>query len=373
MSTPAFQFPDTSELLSPALVIFKDRVEHNIRVMLDIAKGASRLRPHCKTHKMPEVTKLELAAGITKHKAATFGECEMLADAGVTDIFLSYNLVGPNIGRAVAFRKKYPHVLLCVTADDFDCLRQLSAAMAAAGQSIQVAVDLNMGLNRTGIEIGDPAFELYRQVVELPGVEPGGFHCYDGHLQHRDVAERKTAVSPVWEKIQALKGRLVAQGWPVPRIVAGGTGTFPVYAAYDDPLIELAAGTTIFHDTGYGDQFPDMPAFQHAALLLTRVISRPAPGWMTLDAGNKAVSPDQPFETRVRLLADPQAKVIRHNEEHLSLQSSVADNYKPGDVLWGVPRHICTTTYLYPWVYVSENGQVTGKWEVRARDRQITI
>jgi len=373
-AAPERVYPDTTELLSPSLVVFKPLVAHNITEMLRIAKAPARLRPHCKTHKMPEVIKMEMAQGITKHKAATFGECEMLADCGVTDIFLSYNLLGPNIARAVRFVQKYPHITFCATADHLVPLKQLSDALTAAGVEMQVAVDLNTGLDRTGVAIGQPAIDLYRQIVELPGVQPGGFHCYDGHNHHPVLTDRQAAVAPLWDRVQTMKAEIVRQGWPIPRLVSGGTGTFPVYAEFEDPLIELAAGTTVLHDTGYGDTFADMPNFVHSALLMTRVISRPAPNIMTLDAGNKAVSPDQPMPTRARLLDIPDAEIQRHNEEHMVVKTSLAERYQPGDVVWAVPRHICTTTYLYPWVYaVDAGGAVLGQWEVRARDRQITI
>src|SRR5581483_9541063 len=101
MSAP--KLVDTSQLLSPSMIVFRDVMERNLRLMIATAKDVNRLRPHCKTHKMAAVTQIELAMGIKKHKCATFAEAEMLADAGVKDIFLAYNLVGPNIDRAVAF------------------------------------------------------------------------------------------------------------------------------------------------------------------------------------------------------------------------------------------------------------------------------
>ena len=95
-----YAISDTSQIYSPALLVYREIVIRNLRRMIDMAGDVSRLRPHCKTHKMPAVTKIELGMGLTKHKCATFAEAEMLADCGVKDIFLAYNLVGPNIGRA---------------------------------------------------------------------------------------------------------------------------------------------------------------------------------------------------------------------------------------------------------------------------------
>ena len=148
---------DTSEIITPALVVFREILVANLDQMISIAGDASRLRPHCKTHKMPDVTRLELSKGIQKHKAATFAEAEMLADAGVPDVFLAYNLVGPNIHRAVEFRRRYPHVAFSVTADHPQPLRTLAEAMQAADLEIDVLLDLDTGQHRTGLPLGEDA------------------------------------------------------------------------------------------------------------------------------------------------------------------------------------------------------------------------
>src|SRR5688500_17524651 len=131
---------DSQQIFSPALVVFRDLLLQNLQLMVKIAGDPQRLRPHCKTHKMAAVTRLELEIGITKHKCATFAEAEMLADAGAKDIFLAYNLVGPNIQRAVRFVEKYPAVDFMVTADHPDPLRQLGSAMVRAGKKIGVVL-----------------------------------------------------------------------------------------------------------------------------------------------------------------------------------------------------------------------------------------
>ena len=132
MMDSKYAIADTSQIFSPALLVYRDIVIRNLQKMIGIAGGVNRLRPHCKTHKMPAVTSIELAMGIEKHKCATFAEAEMLAQCGVKDVFLAYNLVGPNIHRAVRFLSKYPAVTLAVTADDGLMIAELSEAMSAA-------------------------------------------------------------------------------------------------------------------------------------------------------------------------------------------------------------------------------------------------
>ena len=165
---PAFDFTirDTSQIISPGLVVFPEVVKLNLAEMIRTAGDVTRLRPHCKTHKMIEVTEIQMQLGITRHKCATFAEAEMLAAAGVTDILLAYNLVGPNIQRAVQFRSTYPDVTLIVTADHPAPVQQLSTAMTAANCTIDVLLDIDSGQHRTGITTGDAAIKLYQQIAD---------------------------------------------------------------------------------------------------------------------------------------------------------------------------------------------------------------
>lgn len=367
-----YAIADTSEMLSPSLVIFREVLDRNLQTMIRIAGDVRRLRPHCKTHKMTAVTKLELALGITKHKCATFAEAEMLADAGVKDIFLAYNLVGPNIARAVKFLQKYPDVEFFVTADDAAMIAALSQAMTAAGKSIGVLLDLDSGQHRTGIADPERAAGIYRRLVDSPGIRPAGFHLYDGQNHQRDLAERTAAVLRGWNLAVGLRDEFVKQGWPVPKIVCGGTGSFPVFAKLNDPAIELSPGTCVFHDCGYGAEFPDMD-FQPAALMFTRVVSRPTADRLTCDLGYKAVASDPPKGQRVIFPDLPDSEQVLQNEEHLVLQTPAAEKFHPGDELLAVPKHICPTSALHRYVYVVSGGNVIDRWDVTSRDRQITI
>ena len=150
-STPTIN--DASGIISPAMVVFRDRLLDNIAAMIRIAGDPLRLRPHCKTHKTREVVALQLERGILKHKCATFAEAEMLVEAGVADICLAYNLVGPNIDRAVAFCSAYPDVVFSATADHPDPIRDLGAAMSGAGKQIELLLDIDTGQHRTGIGV----------------------------------------------------------------------------------------------------------------------------------------------------------------------------------------------------------------------------
>lgn len=375
MSFPLPQIDSTilDQLDSPSLLIVADQVRRNIDQMIRTAGSVDRLRPHCKTHKMAEVIRLLLEQGIQRHKAATIAECEMLANAGATDIVFAYNPVGPNIGRVIRFVQQFPNIQFTVTADHRKPLQQLSDAAQSAGVSVGVMLDVDVGLHRTGVRADSPAAaELYQQTHESPGVTPAGFHVYDGH-NHQDALEDRTkAVMDEWPPVLHLRDHCVANGWAVPEILCGGTPTFPVYAKLEDPAVMLSPGTSIFHDAGYGGHFPDL-GFQPAALLVTRVISRPTADRLTLDLGNKAVAADPPKGHRVYFADLPDAAQVVHNEEHLVLETPLAENYQPGDVLLGIPMHVCPTSALHQSVTVVDDGKLIGQWDVTARNRRLTI
>lgn len=360
-------------LHSPSLLVFADRVRINIDRMIATAGSVQRLRPHCKTHKMAEVVRLLLEKGILKHKAATIAEVEMLADVGVLDVVLAYNPVGPNIGRVVALVQKFPTLRLAVTTDHAVPLRQLSEACASAGVKVGVMLDLDVGQHRTGV---DPASELavgiYQLIHELPGIFPAGFHVYDGHQHQESLAERTSAVMEVWPFVLQLKRAVEAKGMQVPELLCGGSPTFPIYAAIDEASIALSPGTSVFHDSGYGDHFPDLD-FVPAAVVVTRVVSRPTPNRVTLDLGNKSVAADPPKGQRVFFPALPGAVQVIHNEEHLVLETPDADRFAPGDVLLGIPTHICPTSALHHEVAVIADDKLVAPWQVTARNRRLTI
>lgn len=367
-----YKIDDATHIITPALIVFREILEENLDKMVDIAGDVSRLRPHCKTHKMREVIELELARGITKHKAATFAEAEMLAEAGVKDVFLAYNLVGPNVERAVKYRERFPDVMFSVTADHQKPLAALGRAMQQAERTIDVLLDVDTGQHRTGLPIGELAINLYQQIVETAGLNPGGLHLYDGQNHQTPLEERRRAVMACWEPAAAFRDELVKRDWPVPRIVAGGTGSFPIFAGIDDPTIECSPGTCVFNDVGYGGMFPDLD-FTPAAVLLTRVISRPTPERITLDLGYKAVASDPPAGGRLRFPDLPDAKEVLQNEEHLVLETSRAGEFEPGDELLAIPRHICPTSALHKEVTVVAGSEVVDHWPVAARDRWLTI
>ena len=369
--------PDVSPQLldsvySPGLIVFADRVRHNIAQMIATAGDVNRLRPHCKTHKMSAVIRLLIDAGVSKHKAATIAEVEMLANCGATDVVLGYNIVGPSVNRVADLLKAFPDLELTVTADDAAALQQLSEKMEAMDLTIGVMLDVDVGLHRTGVPAdSEAALQLYTRITDAPGIRAAGFHIYDGHQRQSDLKDRHAAVTAAWQNVLALKQSCEQQGLKIPELLCGGTPTFPVYATFTEPEISLSPGTSIFHDAGYGSAFPDLE-FAPAAVVITRVISRPTPDRMTLDLGNKSVAADPPKGRRVLFPELPDAEQVIHNEEHLVLQTPSAEKYRVGDVLLGIPIHICPTSALHADVTVIDEGRAIDSWQVTARNRCLT-
>ncbi len=374
-----FDVADVAAIPSPCLLVYRDRVAENLRRMLALAGGAGRLRPHLKTHKMREMTALQRALGVSKFKCATIAEAEMAADAGVPDLLLAGQPVGPNVARLIELTRRFPRTQFSVIGDDAVVIRELSEAAsrrrrdaggdALAGTGLEVLLDLDVGQHRTGVPADAGAVELYRLIAASPGLRPGGLHAYDGHIHDVEPEVRATRCEAAFAPVAALRRELTAAGLPVPRVVAGGTPTFPFHARRAD--VECSPGTCVFWDAGYATTLPDLP-FRPAALVLTRVVSKPGACRLCLDLGHKAVASEMPHP-RVRFLNLDDAEAVMHNEEHLVVQTSRAAEFRIGDCLYGLPWHICPTVALHAEAVVIENRRVAARWPVTARARRLTV
>ena len=175
------------------------------------------------------------------------------------------------------------------------------------------------------------------------------------------------------DAVLSLRAEVERRGIPVPRLVTGGTPTFPIYARMDLPGLECSPGTCFLHDHGYGTRFADLSGFVPAALLLTRVISRPTPTRITLDLGYKAVASDPPAGKRCLLLDVPDYEPVLQNEEHFVVETPAAGQFKPGDERLAIPTHVCPTVAMHQRAYVVEGGKLAGTWDIVGRDRVLSV
>jgi D-serine deaminase-like pyridoxal phosphate-dependent protein len=365
-----FRLTNEADVPSPALLVYPDRIEENVRRMIALAGNAARLRPHMKTHKLPEVIQLQLRLGITKFKCATIAEAEMTAAAGAEDVLLAYPLVGPNIARFVKLMRTFPRTRFAGTADNEPLLESLSAAAVAAGVTFEVLLDVDAGMHRTGTEPGGHARHLYQRLASLPGLRAGGLHAYDGHIHHADPADRARAVEAAYAPVDELREELLRAGLPVPRCVVSGTPSFPMHARRRTDT-ELSPGTCVLWDAGYGKKCPDLD-FLNGALVLTRIVSKPGGNRLTLDLGHKSIAAENPHP-RVLFLNLPDCTAVMHSEEHLVVETPRAGEFAVGDCLYGVPWHICPTVALHGEAVVVERGRATTRWRVIGRERRLSI
>jgi D-serine deaminase-like pyridoxal phosphate-dependent protein len=360
---------DLSAIPSPALLLGLEPIERNLQTMLAMAGSPARLRPHVKTHKLGWLVRRQIALGITSFKCATIAEAEMCAQAGAADVLIAFQLVGPNIARLLALREKYPQTHFSTVVDEPGALRALADAARQSVARLEVLLDLDVGQHRTGVPPGPKAVALYRELAQSPSLVPGGLHAYDGHVSQSDPIERAKACAEAFAPVIALRDELLAMGLPVPRIVAGGSPTFPIHAQRKD--VQSSPGTVVFWDASYSAKLADMD-FLPAAVLLTRIVSKPCGNRLCVDLGHKAVASEMPHP-RVVFPDLPDAQFITHSEEHLVLESASAQRMAVGDILLGVPWHVCPTVALHAEAVLVERGQVKSQCRIDARVRKITV
>ena len=365
-----FEIKDIDQLDSPVLTVFPERVKQNIQTAIDMVGNVDRLRPHVKTHKSPDATRLMMQAGITKFKCATIAEAEMLGQCGAKDVVLAYQPLGPKLRRFIEIIKTYPQTLYACLTDNEQAAREQALAFSAAGLTVPVYIDLNVGMNRTGITPGEKAVDLYRLLTTLKGIRTAGLHAYDGHLRQQQLEERKIACDAGFREVERMMASLQAQSLAVPNVIAGGSPAFPIHA--QRAQVECSPGTFVYWDKTYGDLCPEQP-FLPAAVLVTRVISLPGTGRICTDLGHKSVAAENEITRRIHFLNAEGLNPVGQSEEHLVLETSGPAIYKTGDVLYGIPYHVCPTVALYERMVTIEEGRVSGEWKNTARDRKLTI
>ena len=354
---------------SPALVIYQERILENIRLVKQMVNNnVDRLRPHVKTNKIAEVCQMMRDAGIYKFKCATIAEAEMLAMIGVEDVLLAYQPVGPKANRLLQLSIKFPSTTFSCLVDNLQSAQYLSAVFSEHKLSINIYIDINTGMNRSGISAHQAIF-LYEKLELLRSINVKGLHVYDGHIRETDIVVRKKKVVAAYSDVKMLAEKIEAMHNKKIVIIAGGSTTFSVYAQLEN--IECSPGTFIFWDKGYKTLFPDQP-FDYASLVITRVISIIDKQTITTDLGYKSIAAESPLP-RIYFLNAVDSVPISQSEEHLVVTVPDSANYKVGDILYGVPFHICPTVALYNTILLIKKNTLVDEWKVIARDRKISV
>jgi D-serine deaminase-like pyridoxal phosphate-dependent protein len=365
MSESWYEIKNINELDSPALVVFPERVKHNIQLAIDMIGDVDRLRPHIKTNKSPDVTRLMLNAGITKFKCATIAEAEMLAQCHAPDVLLAYQPLGPKLDRFVSLIKKYPATKFSCLTDNVDAANEQASVFNSNDLTVPVFIDLNVGMNRTGISPDEKAIELAKHCSTLKGIDLVGLHAYDGHIRDVDFEAKKKKCDEAFTAVEKLNEKL-----KLSTIVMGGSPAFSVHCKRKD--IECSPGTFVYWDKGYTDLCPEQK-FLPAIVLVTRIISLPSVNKICTDLGHKSVAAENEITRRVFFLNADGLKPVGQSEEHLVLETNESHFFKVGDIFYGLPYHVCPTVALYERVFTIEKGEVTGEWKNIARDRKISL
>ena len=246
--------------------------------------------------------------------------------------------------------------------------KELSELFSANGNQLEVYIDLNIGMNRSGI-IPENALQLCKDCQSLAGIRIVGLHAYDGHIRDTDVTTRTQRSDEAFARVENLKASIESIAGTNMQIVIGGSPSFPTHTKRKG--VHYSPGTFVFWDWGYKHIVPDEP-FEYAALVITRIISVIDEQTVCTDLGHKSVAAENPLP-RVHFLNAPDATPISQSEEHLVVKFPGKHQWKVGDVLYGVPVHICPTVALYDTAVIVEDNEVVDCWKVIARTRKITI
>ncbi|MCQ6956903.1 D-TA family PLP-dependent enzyme [Mucilaginibacter aquariorum] len=368
-SSEWYTINNVDELDTPALVVYPARVQSNIDLVKTMIDDVSRIRPHVKTHKSKDICLLMIKAGINKFKCATIAEAEMLGMSQAPDVLLAYQPSGPKLKRFIQLIKTYPQTTFSCLVDNQVTANAVSIEVLKNNIQIPVCIDLNIGMNRTGI-VPDEALGLYETCASLPGIDIMGLHAYDGHIHDSDYNVRKQRSDESIEPVLKLAAAILTKGYKEPIVIAGGSPTFPILAQRKN--IECSPGTFAYWDRGYQLAFKEQ-AFLTAALVIARVISLPGDGKICIDVGHKSVAAENELSKRIYFLNAPELVFTGQSEEHLVADAGKDHHYKVGDIMYGLPYHICPTVSLYERAVLIENQLVAGEWKTTARDRKITI
>lgn len=347
-----------ADLDTPCVLIDLDRVEANIAALQRHCGGLGlALRPHIKTHKLPELARLQIEAGASGITCQKLGEAEVMADAGITDIFLPYNLLGPaKLARAVALARR---VKLSLTCDSLAVAQGLSAAFSDAELTTDVLVECETGLRRCGVQTPADAVDLAKAIAGLPGLNFGGLMTYPppGGVEKADQ----------WlgAAVSALRGA----GLDCPRISTGGSPDMWAAGGYRHAT-EYRPGTYIYNDrslVAYGSCTID----DCALTVLATVISTPTPERCVIDAGSKALTSDlMGLDGHGLVLGYPELGLHGLSEEHGAM-TVPAGSARPalGERLRIIPNHACVVSNLFDEVFLIRGDIVQACVPVAARGR----
>jgi 3-hydroxy-D-aspartate aldolase len=341
---------------TPALVLDLDAFEANLATLNRAVGKRVRVRAHAKTHKCPDIARRQIAAGAVGVCCQKVSEAEALVEGGVQDVLVSNEIVGaPKIARLAALSKR-ARIGVCV-----DNLENL-ADLRNSGASLDVYIEIEVGMNRCGIAPGAAAVALAREIKGT--LRFAGLHAYHGRAQHvRSMAERKASIERAADAVRLTKSLLKESSIDCPIVTGAGSGTF-MFELESGVWDEIQPGSYVFMDADYArnEWAAPLPRFTHALFVLATVMSRPKPQVAIVDAGLKASSVDSGMPT---VWERPGLTYTHASDEHGWVEGAQAPAL--GDKLLLVPGHCDPTVNLYDWYVCVRKGVVEALWPITAR------
>ena len=360
------------DLETPALVIDVAVLDANVARLVESArKAGARLRPHVKTHRMVEVAARLRLAGAEGICCAKVGEAEAFADAGFDDIFIANQVVGP--ARLSRLAELAARTRLAIGVDHAEHVRALGAAFAAANSTIDVAIEIDTGQQRTGVATAAAAVELAHQTRRTEGLNLRGIYTHEGHDYqaadpagvHAAAAEAQQLMASVAAAIQAATG--------APCEVSIGSSPSFLLESFHAPIDELRPGTAVFNDASHAHLLGHTDWC--AASVLATVVNLPAPDRAVIDAGAKALTSDRRGPGVLAntghgiVVGHPEAVITSVSDEHGVIAAPDASVFTIGQTLRVIPNHICPCVNLYDHAFAVRGGIVEAVWHVTARGR----
>ncbi len=373
ISQTPYRIENVETLLTPALAIYPEIVDNNIAATVRLLGGdPNRWRPHLKTAKLGFIMRRLAERGVVQAKCSTTVELATACESGIRDVLLAYPVVGANADRVREIAAEHPQVRISVLVENAGQLA------VWRGSRVGIFIDVNPGMDRTGIEQDRTAaiLDLARS-IRSAGLEFRGLHYYDGHIHTESLPEREQVAHQGYARLMKIVEEVEKAGFGIEEVITSGTVSFPAAAAYQPfatgKFVHRASpGTVVYSDATSLTQLPEEWGYQPAAVVVTTVVSHPKANYLTCDAGHKAVSADAGVPT-CAVAGRADLTPLKPSEEHLPIEVTGGTRPEIGDALYLVPRHVCPTVNNFDDALIVSGNRVIGVERVTARGHEAPM
>jgi D-serine deaminase-like pyridoxal phosphate-dependent protein len=371
---PSYRVSNLDDVMTPALVVYPEYIASNIERTLALLGGdGDRWRVHIKTAKLGYTLRMLVERGVRNFKCATTLELLVACQSGAADVLVAYPVIGANARRVRQIAEQFPQVRISVLVENPEQLQQWR------GSRLGIFIDINPGMNRTGIDEGHGAevFDLAK-AIGASGLEFRGVHYYDGQHRQPDMRERAVATHHGYTRLIEIVSEIERIGIRVPEVITAGTPTLPTSLSFEGFcnagfVHRVSPGTVVYCDASSLAQLPEECGYRPAVLVLTRVVSHPRVGIVTCDGGHKSVSADSGVPTCL-VMGHSELTPLSPSEEHLPMQvQEGAAGPAVGEALYLLPRHVCTAVNNFNDALLVRNGQILAVENVTARGREMPL